>query len=979
MNISEEIKYILDENTVWSLYKNKSYKAKIQKADKIRVYNVPDRPGVVYNHLEDSYAEVTEGGFVVTGIAGEMWPIGEGSLKKYGVTADELSFEPKEVNTIETDDVFCGVMIPKGTKFELETDYGQKVILNGNRTGIDHGKGDYIIIEAKHENGRYYPDFSKSGRIVNGAVFDKIYRLAGYSNETISAPFRPDEDDYIFVSYSHKDREKVFPIIKALYEKGFHIWYDEGIELCSDFSDSIRTHVQNCSLFLLFLTENSAKSPFINEKELPWSKEHNKQRLVCRLTEKTDHEDDLIKEYPAESVSLNDLENTLKRIAVNTKYGERKAAGYMIRKPDFDILLADESDLFWFKVCQDGIKLTPYSSKVKKICVPDTYKGFSVTEFIIRTKRRFEELRELHIAENVKKAVIECYYEDGFEADCGITRKFEDIYISGSETKIEWELANCYMYPDSIPAIKVHCPKGSEAEKWARRNYLTVINDCSGKDAEEHEDTSDADYAVCFHADDVDKDDKRVEVINTLKDNLFSLKECRISDNSEAEQYVLDSKCIVIFISKGLLQDHEELIEKSERLDKPVIYYILDDTVMSGKKQYIDIKTSTFNDRISKLGEYLETSGCRKKNFAPKEYEYIPDKNGRIVLTKYIGKETDIKISETITANNYPVYELLGTFRDNKSLKKAVVSEGISIIGNNTFAGCTDLEEAVIPETVKTVGENAFYQCESLRCITLSSGLKKIGKNAFYGCKDLKSIDIPSGVISIGKSAFSDCTGLESIVVPSGVTDIGSFAFGNCKSLKKIVLPPSVSALGLMSFSTCESLNEVRLPDGLKEIDELMFLGCVSMENIVIPSGVTVIEKGAFAYCKNLQSIEIPEGVTSIGRGAFAHCESLRSIKIPESVMSIGRGAFENCKNLERLVIPASVTAFDIDTQWLSNIYSSANEEYWSLSFLLDEEYDEVSEARWFTGCSVLTVYCDEGSAAWKYCEENDIPHEPIN
>ena len=32
-----------------------------------------------------------------------------------------------------------------------------------------------------------------------------------------------------------------------------------------------------------------------------------------------------------------------------------------------------------------------------------------------------------------------------------------------------------------------------------------------------------------------------------------------------------------------------------------------------------------------------------------------------------------------------------------------------------------------------------------------------------------------------------------------------------------------------------------------------------------------------------------------------------------------------------------------------------------------------------FYGCENLTVYCDEGSAAWKYCEENNIPHEPIN
>ena len=51
-------------------------------------------------------------------------------------------------------------------------------------------------------------------------------------HETIIAPFKPDEyGKYIFISYSHMDRDRVFPIITRLYENGWHIWYDEGIGL----------------------------------------------------------------------------------------------------------------------------------------------------------------------------------------------------------------------------------------------------------------------------------------------------------------------------------------------------------------------------------------------------------------------------------------------------------------------------------------------------------------------------------------------------------------------------------------------------------------------------------------------------------------------------------------------------------------------------------------------------------------------------
>ena len=176
MNVSKSIQYILTDNCIWSLYINKSYKAKIQKGNKAKTYNVEGKPGIVYNIFEDSYAEVNEEVLVVTGVSGEMWPIGESAIKKYNVSVDELSFEPIEVDTVETGIVFCGVQIPVETEFTLETDYGIKVILKGNRPEIEHGKGDFVIVSAKKEKDRYVPDFSESGRIVNGAIFDKLYK-----------------------------------------------------------------------------------------------------------------------------------------------------------------------------------------------------------------------------------------------------------------------------------------------------------------------------------------------------------------------------------------------------------------------------------------------------------------------------------------------------------------------------------------------------------------------------------------------------------------------------------------------------------------------------------------------------------------------------------------------------------------------------------------------------------------------------------
>jgi len=176
MNISENIQWITSDTTRWKFYTNKSYRAKIQIANPQKIYNVADRPGVVYNCLDDAYEKVVKTGYVVTGIKGEMWPIGKNTLKKYNVAQEDITNEPMEVDTVEIDTVYAAIMIPTEIQFTLEVDYGQKAILRGNRPGIEHGEGDYVLVVAKMKNSVFYPDFDDSGRIINGALFDRLYK-----------------------------------------------------------------------------------------------------------------------------------------------------------------------------------------------------------------------------------------------------------------------------------------------------------------------------------------------------------------------------------------------------------------------------------------------------------------------------------------------------------------------------------------------------------------------------------------------------------------------------------------------------------------------------------------------------------------------------------------------------------------------------------------------------------------------------------
>lgn len=68
------------------------------------------------------------------------------------------------------------------------------------------------------------------------------------------------QEKYIFVSYCHRDRAQVFPIIEQLVKDGYRIWYDEGIDPGSEWPEIIAYHLNGCAACIAFISENSLNS-----------------------------------------------------------------------------------------------------------------------------------------------------------------------------------------------------------------------------------------------------------------------------------------------------------------------------------------------------------------------------------------------------------------------------------------------------------------------------------------------------------------------------------------------------------------------------------------------------------------------------------------------------------------------------------------------------------------------------------------------
>ena len=130
-------------------------------------------------------------------------------------------------------------------------------------------------------------------------------------------------------------------------------------------------------------------------------------------------------------------------------------------------------------------------------------------------------------------------------------------------------------------------------------------------------------------------------------------------------------------------------------------------------------------------------------------------------------------------------------FSRSYEIKKVIIKDGVTNIGNNAFFDYPALTSVEIPNSVTSIGESAFFQCMRLTSVTIGNSLTRIGKRAFDTCTALLSVEFPNSLTNIEESAFGNCFVLTSITIPNSVTSIGNNAFVNCVNLKSFTFKGS--------------------------------------------------------------------------------------------------------------------------------------------------------------------------------------------
>lgn len=248
----------------------------------------------------------------------------------------------------------------------------------------------------------------------------------------------------------------------------------------------------------------------------------------------------------------------------------------------------------------------------------------------------------------------------------------------------------------------------------------------------------------------------------------------------------------------------------------------------------------------------------------------------------------------------------------NSSLKKVILPESLTTIGENAFAGCTNLQEIEIPASVKSISCKAFDGCSKLA-----------GELAVWA---VTPPELTEQDAIADTQLFSGC-GITSIKVPYRSAEDYQNAAGwnlgmDIAEAKARELKLEDVQTGTLQQRAEEELQQLGLDDS--QIDRVIIINgssylqwqdiewlranCMNateldlskaaMKDSADASG-SKIKANTFMNRVALKTVKLPNPMESISQSAFSGCENLSEIEFPSSIGKINDGAFRGCKKLQ--------------------------------------------------------------------------------
>ena len=588
-------------------------------------------------------------------------------------------------------------------------------------------------------------------------------------------------EPYAFISYSHKDKGEVFPVIRAMQENGYNVWFDEGITPASEWDDHIANRILNAEFFIAMLSPNYLESTNCMD-ELEFARSKDKKRLMIYLKKAT--------LPPGPEMRLSRQQAILKYQYSDTSYFYDKlfhSDGIDICKSQSIRFYSGDAADNAFEI-ENGV-LKKYHGDANAVVIPDGVT--SIGDFAFQN---CESLTAVKIADSVTSIGNFAFW------GCGA---LASVYIPDGLTSIgDGAFQTCdALAAIDIPESVMHLGRCAFNTNTRTSTPTPASEPMNQAWSEPEHDEPAFPEPPC----------EPVSPITDIGDGAFaecnSIKSISIPNSVESIGNIAFLGC------------------------KSLTSIVIPDGVTSiGDSAFEECK-SLYSIRIP---DSVTSIGC----FAFYECRaltsiHIPEGITRIdVDTFYNCKAlTSVRIPDGVTSINP------SAFYGCEALSSIHIPDSVTVIENEAFWGCYALSAIEIPASVKEIGKHVFPSNTAIRNKS-SLTIPPIPEfeiahgtlTRYLGHSN--SVVIPDHVTHIGDGAFWDCTCLTAVQIPDGVTRIGYDAFLNCEALTAIRIPDSVTRIEDEAFRGCNSLKSVKIPKSVTYIGDDAFPPAVKIVRV---------------------------------------------------------------------------------------------------------------------------------------------------